>query len=181
MGMNIGIISKKRPELTSALVELICEAIGRGLKFEESCALVGLSKNATSRLLKDAQLVYDDKPESYQLDEVYRAIIVELIAKLPQAQAKFIDTHLTNIQRHSLTQWKASQYLLQITDPARFNPESAARQKQSDSNLLTASSEVIRVEELSETELLKIIEGEIVTDNNPSKGLEVLVEEYDNS
>lgn len=82
-------------------------ATAQGLKPHDACLAAGIHVSTLNRWMKRAE----DEPDS-----AYAA----LAQAMKEARAKGKLWHLQNIQRHALSEWTASAWTLERTDPEQF-------------------------------------------------------------
>jgi hypothetical protein len=109
------IASKYQPPETGGWSEIgdpfvirnLLEGMALGLKQHDACQAAGISTDTLSRWLKRAE-TEPDSPHA------------ALAEALKVAKSKGKRWHLENIQRHSVTEWTASAWTLERTDPEQF-------------------------------------------------------------
>jgi hypothetical protein len=89
------------------IIRTLLEGIALGLKNHDACQAAGIYVGTLTRWLKRAEA----EPES-----AYAA----LAEAMKSARAKGKAWHLANIQRHSVSEWTASAWTLERTDPEQF-------------------------------------------------------------
>lgn len=89
------------------VIRTLLEGVALGLKNHDACLAAGISTDTLLRWLKRAE----HEPES---------AYATLADAMKSARAKGKRWHLENIQRHSVTEWTASAWTLERTDPEQF-------------------------------------------------------------
>lgn len=94
----------RHPERVEALLDLV----SKGASVAMACRLTGVSKSTVQNWLKKAE--QPRAPKHF----------MELSARLKKAKSDFVAFHLGNIKRAAETQWQASAWSLERSQPGEF-------------------------------------------------------------
>ncbi len=75
-------------QVTAERLRLICSAVEMGVTFEVAAQSLGINRRIVYQLKRDAVSRYNEEPRSKEFTPEYTQLLDELIAMLPEAEAK---------------------------------------------------------------------------------------------